>query len=103
MVTIEDSTLKDAYSLNLDNMQEYVFKQNEDGDFYAIIKTNKKTEVKNNMKEYFAKVKEFNTAYSPERLQLLEDRLEKELGDTLIYIIANNSENIYNDVLNTIE
>ena len=103
MVAIPDSTLEDAYGLNLKNMEEYAFKQNEDGDLYAIIKTSKKTEVKNEMKSYFEKVKDFNASYSPERLEILENRLEKELGNYLIYIVAENSNSIYNDILDTMK
>ena len=101
MATIEDSTLTDAYGLNLKDMEEWKFKQNEDGDLYAIIKTSNKVAVKNAMKEYFAKVKDFNSSYSPERLEILENRLEKELGNYLIYIVAKDSNTIYNDVLET--
>lgn len=103
MVVISDSTLTDAYGLNLENIETHIFKQNEDGDLYAIIKTNKKTEVKNEMKDYFAKVKDFNESYSPERLEILENRLEKELGNYLIYIVAKNNDTIYQDILNTME
>jgi len=103
MVSIEDSTLTDAYGLNLDNMEKWSFKQNEDGDLYAIIKTSNKTVVKNEMKEYFKKVKDFNASYSPERLEILENRLEKDLGDYLIYIIAKNSDSIYDDILATMK
>ena len=103
MVTISDSTLTDAYSLNLKNMEKWTFKQNEEGDLYAIIKTSNKTTVKNEMKDYFAKIKDFNASYSPERLEILENRLEKDLGDYLIYIVAENSDSIYQDVLNTMK
>lgn len=103
MTAIPDSTLKDAYGLDLNNMEDWAFKQNEDGDLYAIIKTSKKTVVKNEMKEYFAKVKDFNASYSPKRLEILENRLEKELGNYLIYIVAENSDSIYNDILDTIK
>lgn len=103
MVTIEDSTLTDAYGLDLSNMEKWSFKQNEQGDLYAIIKTSNKTTVKNEMKDYFAKVKDFNTSYSPERLEILENRLEKDLGDYLVYIIAKNADSIYNDILNTMK
>lgn len=103
MSTIADSTLTDAYGLNLSNMDEWAFKQNEEGDLYAIIKTSKKTLVKNEMKEYFAKVKDFNVSYSPKRLEILENRLEKELGEYLIYIVAENSDSIYEDVLDTMQ
>ena len=103
MVTIQDTTLTDAYGLDLNNMEEWSFKQNEDGDLYAIIKTSKKTVVKNEMKDYFAKVKDFNESYSPKRLEILENRLEKELGNYLIYIVAEDSNSIYNDILNTMK
>ncbi len=103
MTVIPDSTLKDAYGLDLNNMEDWAFKQNEDGDLYAIIKTSKKTVVKNEMKEYFAKVKDFNASYSPKRLEILENRLEKELGNYLIYIVAENCDSIYNDILDTVK
>ena len=103
MVKIQDSTLTDAYNLDLTLMDSWTFKQNEDGDFYAIIKTSNKTEVKRAMKDYFVKVKDFNTSYSPERLEILENRLEKNLGDYLIYIIAKDNESIYNDILDTMK
>ena len=103
MVNIPDSTLTDAYGLNLKNMEEWTFKQNEEGDLYAIIKTSNKTAVKNEMKDYFAKVKDFNESYSPKRLEILENRLEKELGNYLIYIIAEDADSIYSDILDTMK
>ena len=103
MVKIEDGTLEDAYGLNLDNMEKWSFKQNEEGDLYAIIKTSNKVAVKNGMKDYFAKVKDFNASYSPERLEILENRLEKELGNYLIYIVAKDGNTIYNDILKTMD
>ncbi len=103
MVVIDDGTLSDAYGLNLDDMEKWTFKQNEIGDLYAIIKTDKKSVVKNAMKDYFAKVKDFNESYSPERLEILEDRLEKDLGNYLIYIVAKDNESIYQDILNTMK
>lgn len=103
MTVISDSTLTDAYNLNLDKMEKWIFKQNEDGDLYAIIKTSNKTEVKNAMEDYFVRVKEFNESYSPERLEILENRLEKDLGNYLIYIVAKDNESIYKDILKTME
>ena len=102
MEVIQDSTLTDAYNLDLTKMDEHLFKQNEDGDLYAIIKTTDKVNVKKLMKEYFGKVREFNTAYSPERLEILDSRCEKEVGDYLIYIVAKDSDQIYNTILSKI-
>lgn len=103
MQSIQDSTLTDVYNLDLSTMNEHIFKENTNGDLYAIINTNQKNEVKEMMNEYFSKIREFNVAYSPERLQILDDRLEREIGNTLIYIIAGNAEEIYNDILNEID
>lgn len=100
MQDIEDSTLRDVYGLELDEMDEYIIKQNDEGDLYAIIKTTNKSKVKSNMKEYFDKIKQFNVAYSPERLQILEDRVEKEIGNCLIYIISEDALDIYNEIVN---
>ena len=103
MKTISDSTLTDAYNLDLSKMEEHTFKQNQDGDFYAIIKTSKKNDVKKDMENYFKRVKEFNSSYSPERLKILENRTEKELGDYLIYIISKDSDKIYSKILEKLD
>lgn len=103
MSEVSDSTLVDLYEFDLDKMSEYVIKQNSDGDLYAIIKTDDKVAVKKKMNEYFDKLKEFNQSYSPERLEILENRLEKEIGDYLIYIVAEDSDKIYNDILDSIQ
>lgn len=102
MEELQDTTLTDAYNMDLDLFEEHVFKQNSDGDFYAIIKPVDKGKVKSNMGEFFERVREFNSSYSPERLQLLENRVEKELDGYLIYIIANDSDSIYDSILDSL-
>lgn len=99
MENVDESSLTDVYGINLDIVSEYVIKLNADGDLYAILKTSDKVETKDDMDNYFERIKEFNTAYSPERLEILENRLEKEVGDYLIYIVAEDAEDIYQDVL----
>lgn len=103
MEVIEKETLENVYDLDLSKVDEYVIKQNKDGDLYAILKTSNKVDVKEDMDDYFEKVKEYNEAYSPERLKILEDRLEKEIGNYLIYIVAEDADDIYKDVVNTME
>lgn len=99
MENVDESSLTDVYGINLDIVSEYVIKLNADGDLYVILKTSDKVETKDDMDNYFERIKEFNTAYSPERLEILENRLEKEVGDYLIYIVAEDAEDIYQDVL----
>lgn len=103
METIESETLDDVYDIDLELLEEYVIKQNTEGEMYAIILTNNKAEVKENMENYFDKVRDFNTAYSPETVKLIDDRLEKEIGNYLIYIVSNDSEKVYQDIINTME
>lgn len=98
MKDIKKDTLEDVYGLDLSIMEKYVFKQNEDGDFYAIIKTNNVDSVKDNMNDYFDKVQKFNKNYSPERIKMLDNRLEKEIDDYLVYIVAKDADSIYEKI-----
>lgn len=103
METVEGEELENIYDLNLNSLSEYVVKQNESGDMYAIVKTEDKVSVKEQMDNYFDKVRDFNTAYSPERVELIDNRLEKEIGSYLIFIVSNDSEKIYQDIVNSLE
>ena len=88
MKAIDNETLDDVYDVDLELLKEHVIKQNSEGEMYAIILTNDKSEVKEEMEEYFEKVRDFNTAYSPEQVKLIDERLEKEIGNYLIYIVS---------------
>ena len=102
MKEVEDESLEDVYGLNLDIMDTHIIKQNDNGDLYALIKTSEKTKVKNDMKKYFDKIQMFNTDYSPERVEILNNRVEKEVGDYLIYIVAENASDIYNKIVESL-
>lgn len=102
MKDVSEDSLEDVYGLNLDLMEVHVIKENTSGDLYAIIKTTDKNQTKKDMENYFEKVKTFSANYSPERLQILEDRVEKEIGDYLIYIVAENADEIYENIINNL-
>ena len=102
MKDVSEDSLEDVYGLNLELMEVHVIKENTSGDLYAIIKTTDKNQTKKDMENYFEKVKTFNANYSPERLQILEDRVEKEIGDYLIYIVAENADEIYANIINNL-
>ncbi|MBO5414217.1 MAG: DUF4358 domain-containing protein [Bacilli bacterium] len=102
MKDVSEDSLEDVYGLNLALMEVHVIKENTSGDLYAIIKTTDKNQTKKDMENYFEKVKTFNANYSPERLQILEDRVEKEIGDYLIYIVAENADEIYENIINNL-
>lgn len=103
MVDVDENVLVGTYELDLSLMDEYVIKQNMNGDLYAVIKTNDKKKMKSNMDVYFDKIRTFNTAYSPERLEILDNRLEKEIGNYLIYIVSENADDIYEEIINSLE
>ena len=102
MQEVDEDSLEDVYGLNLDLMEVHIIKQNTEGDLYAIIKTNEKSTVKNDMTKYFEKLQKFNANYSPERLEILNNRVEKEIGDYLIYIVAENADEIYNNIVKSL-
>lgn len=103
METIDNETLVDVYNIDLNLMQQHIIKQNSAGYMYAIVLTDDKFKVKEDMNEYFDKVRDFNIAYSPEQVKLIDERLEKEIGNYLIYIVAEDNEKIYQDIINTME
>ena len=102
MQMVDEDSLVDVCGLNLDLMEVHIIKQNTNGDLYAIIKTNEKVKVKSDMTKYFEKIQKFNTNYSPERLEILSNRVEKEIGDYLIYIVAENADDIYKNIVNSL-
>ena len=98
MKEINKDDLEDIYSLDLSNIDKIIVKENNNGDLYAIVKAKDIQAVKESMNDYFEKVKQFNQSYSPERLEILENRLEKQIGNYLIYIVAKDADKIYSDV-----
>ena len=103
MEEVKEDLLKDVYGMNLETFSNYVFKSNMNGEVYAIIKSSDKSDTKEQMDKYFSKVREYNTAYSPEQVQKLDDRLEKEIGDYLIYIVSDSQDKVYQDIIDTME
>ena len=85
--------------LDLDAMEKYTFKSNEDGDLYVIIKTSDVSGVKSQMNDYFEKVEKFNTNYSPERLEILNNRVSTQVNDYLIYIVSSEATELYDQMI----
>ena len=63
MVNIEGETIEDVYGVSLSTIEEFIVKQNGDGDMYAIIKAKDKAKVKEDMDGYFEKIKIYNETY----------------------------------------
>ena len=52
MVNIEGDTLENVYGVSLSNIEEFIVKQNGEGDMYAIIKTKDKSKVAKDMERF---------------------------------------------------
>lgn len=102
MKEVNKTDLEDIYSLDLSNIDEIIVKENSNGDLYAIVKAKDIQSVKESMNDYFEKIKQFNQSYSPERLEILENRLEKQIGNYLIYIVAKDADKIYDNITNNL-
>ncbi|MBE6144666.1 MAG: DUF4358 domain-containing protein [Firmicutes bacterium] len=99
MEVVSEESLKDIYAVDTSLFTSFVIKQNMEGEMYAIILTSNKTMSKENMEAYFNKVRDYNVAYSPEQVKLIDNRLEKEIGNYLIYIVSEDSDKIYQDII----
>lgn len=99
MEAVSEESLQDIYAVDTSLFTSCIIKQNTEGEMYAIILTSNKTTAKENMEAYFNKVRDYNVAYSPEQVKLIDNRLEKEIGNYLIYIVSEDSEKIYQDII----
>lgn len=69
-------------------------------DTYIIVKPSEgnKKEVKEKIDEYMTNLEEQWKLYLPEQYELVQNRLEKELGDYLVYIISNDNNLAYKTI-----
>ena len=102
MVTLDDTQLEVIYGLDLSLLEEYYIKYSNEnnGDFYAIIKTDSKNknEVKSQMNNMFDVLQTQNSLYTPESVALIKNHLETSVGDYLIYLVGQDTNAIYNVV-----
>ena len=103
MVEVKETTLSNVYEIDLSLIDEYIIKENSSGDFYAILLTKNKLKVKEQMDIYFEKIRDSYVAYVPENVEKLDNRIEKEIDEYLIYIVAQNASLIYDEIINTME
>ncbi|MBE6148894.1 MAG: DUF4358 domain-containing protein [Firmicutes bacterium] len=100
MSSVNEDELESIYQIDTNLMEEYVIKASDiaNGNLYAIILVSEenKTEVKNQMTNYFDILVEQNVLYSPEAVNLLKNYLETSIGDYLIYISSEDNQATYN-------
>lgn len=102
MVSFTDSELESIYGLDLSIFEEYVIKSSSktNGDFYAIIKVDSqnKNDAKSAMDGLFAVLEKQSNLYSPEAVEILNNKLSTSVGDYLIYIASSDNDEYYNEI-----
>ena len=101
---INDLDLIKGYSVDVDLFDEYVIYLSssvEDPSMYMVLKPKKdkesvvKYQINDMYKEYLAAYQ----GYYPEAVPTIENRLEKEEGDYLIYVVSKDNNSVYNKIM----
>mgnify|MGYP003463774755 FL=1 len=107
MVDMDDKELSIVYGLDVSLLEEYEIKSSQlmNGNFYAILKVSDKNmdTVRDQMDNLFSVLESQSNLYSPDAVKLIKNHLETEVGNYLIYIVAENSSSIYDDILDTMK
>lgn len=102
--SINDLDLIEGYGIDVTLLEEYVIHISssvEDPSMYMVLKPNseKKSVVKYQVEEMFNRYLSAYMGYYPEAATIIEDKMEKEYGDYLIYIVSLDNQKVYNEIL----
>lgn len=107
MVVLEDKELEAIYDLDLSLMDEYIIKSGStrNGNLYALIrvKDENKEAVKKQMDKLFEILETQSNLYSPEAVELLENKVQTNVGDCLVYISYKDTDKAYDLVKENIK
>ena len=103
LMEVNDETLESQFNINKSDVKEYLIKvpmMITSSNSYKIIKPvdSKKDEVKEKIDEYMTKLEKQWETYLPEQYELVKNRLEKEYGDYLIYIVSSNNDLVFETI-----
>ncbi len=103
LMEVNDETLESQFNINKSDVKEYLIKvpmMITSSNSYIIIKPvdGKKDEVKEKIDEYMTKLEKQWETYLPEQYELVKNRLEKEYGDYLIYIVSSNNDLVFETI-----
>lgn len=103
LMEVNDETLESQFNINKSDVKEYLIKvpmMITSSNSYIIIKPvdGKKDEVKEKIDEYMTKLEKQWETYLPEQYELVKNRLEKEYGDYLIYIISSDNDLVFETI-----
>lgn len=102
LMNVENSDLEALTGVNPDDLDEFLVKNSvmTQASSYYILKpkAGKEDKVEDAMDNYMDNLEEQWKTYLPDQYELVENRLEEEYGDYLIYIISNNNELVYKTI-----
>ena len=103
LMEVNDETLESQFNINKSDVKEYLIKvpmMITSSNSYIIIKPadGKKDEIKEKMDEYMTKLEKQWETYLPIQHELVKNRLEKEYGDYLIYIISSDNDLVFETI-----
>ena len=99
-----DLDLIDGYGIDvtlLDDYVIYISSSVEDPSMYMVLKVNEenKSVVKYQVDDMFDKYLTAYKGYYPEAATIIEDKMEKENNGYLIYIVSNDNQKVYDEIL----
>lgn len=104
MMDITSEMLQDSIGLDPASVTEFAIKTPAlitSSTTYMVVKPadGKKNEVKEALDNYMIALEEQWSTYLPEQYELVKNRLYKEYGDYLIYIVSSNNDLVYNTII----
>lgn len=105
LMDVDDDTLSQKFGIEKEMVDEYLAKipmMVVNSNSYIILKpaSGQKDAVKEKMNTYMENLENQWKTYLPDQYDLVKNRLEKEYGDYLIYIISQDNDAVYNAIKN---
>ena len=102
--SINDLDLIEGYGIDVSLLEEYIIyisSSVEDPSMFMVLKPNKEkvSVVKYQVEDMFDKYLSAYMGYYPEAATIIEDKMEKEINDYLIYIVSLDNQKVYNQIL----
>ena len=99
--SINDLDLIEGYGIDVTLLEEYVIyisSSVEDPSMYMVLKpiAEKKSVVKYQVEDMFDRYLSAYMGYYPEAATIIEDKMEKEVSDYLVYIVSLDNQKVFN-------
>ena len=106
MMDITSEMLQDSIGVDPNSVTEFAIKTPAlitSSTTYMVVKPaeGKKNEVKTALDNYMVALEEQWSTYLPEQYELVKNRMYKEYGDYLIYVVSENNDLIYDTIINS--